>query len=117
MNGYQVTFFTQQDRHHRGKPLAEWLLHLAAEMNLGGATLIPGSEGMGHDRRFHSARFFDLADQPLTVLMVLTTEEADRVFQLLRAEGVHLFYVKTPVEFGSIGDPAVSDARSAGVGN
>ncbi len=98
-------------------PLAEWLLCLTAEMNLGGVTLIPGSAGMGHDRRFHSAHFFDLADQPLTVLMVPTTEEAGRASQLLRAEGVHLFYVKTPVEFGGIGDPAVPDARSAGAGN
>ncbi len=106
MNGYQITFFTQQDRRHAGKPLADWLVHLAAEMGLRGATLIAGSEGVGHDRRFHSAHFFELADQPLTVLMAVTTEEADRLFQRLRAEGVRLFYVKTPVEFGSIGDPA-----------
>jgi hypothetical protein len=33
-------------------------------------------------------------------------EEAERLFQRLRGEGVHLFYVKTPVEFGSIGDLA-----------
>lgn len=52
MNGYQITFFTQQDRQHAGKPLADWLMHLAAEMGLRGATLIPGSEGMGHDKRF-----------------------------------------------------------------
>lgn len=105
MNGYQITFFTQQNRRHAGKPLADWLVHLAAEMNLRGATLIPGSEGMGHDQRLHSAHFFELADQPLTVLMAVTTEEADRLFRRLRAEAVHVFYVRTPVEFGSIGNP------------
>jgi PII-like signaling protein len=105
MNGYQITFFTQQDRRHAGKLLADWLVHLAGEMDLRGATLIAGSEGMGRDRRFHSAHFFELADQPLTVLMAVTTEEADRLFQRLHAEGVDLFYVKTPVEFGSIGNP------------
>lgn len=105
MNGYQITFFTQQDRRHAGEPLADWLVHLAIEMGLRGATLIPGSEGVGQDGRFHSMHFFELADQPLAVLMAVTTEEAERLFQRLHAEGVHLFYVKTPVEFGSIGKP------------
>lgn len=110
MNGYQITFFTQQDRRHAGKPVADWLVHLVGELGLRGATLIPGSEGVGHDQRFHSAHFFELADQPLTVLVAVTTEEAERLFQRLHAEGVHLFYVKTPVEFGSIGNPEDPDA-------
>jgi len=105
MNGYQITFFTRQDRRHGGRPLAEWLLHLAAELGLQGATLIPASEGIGHDHRLHSARFFELAEQPQAVMMTLTTEETDGLFQRLRTENVHLFYTRTPVEFGSIGEP------------
>lgn len=103
MNGYQITFFTQQDRRHAGKPLADWLVHLAAEMGLRGATLIPGSEGVGHDRRFHSAHFFELVDQPLEVVMVVSTQEADQLFARLHAESVRLFYVKVPAEFGVVG--------------
>jgi PII-like signaling protein len=103
MNGYQITFFTQQDKRHHGKPLADWLVHLAQDMGLRGATLIPGSEGFGHHGRIHSAHFFELADQPLEVLVAVTAEEAERLFERLKAEGVHLFYVKTPVEFGTIG--------------
>lgn len=106
MNGYQITFFTQQDKRHQGKPVADWLLHLAQEMGLRGATLIAGSEGFGHHGRIHSAHFFELADQPLEVLMAVTAEESDRLFERLRAEGVHLFYVKTPVEFGVLGEQA-----------
>ena len=104
MNGYQITFFTQQDKRHHGKPLADWLVHLAQEMGLRGATLIAGSEGFGHHGRIHSAHFFELADQPLEVLMAVTAEEAARLFERLKAEGVHLFYVKTPVEFGILGE-------------
>ncbi|MEL0028914.1 MAG: DUF190 domain-containing protein [Perlucidibaca sp.] len=100
MNGYQITFFTQQDRHHRGMPLADWLVRLAGELDLRGATLIPASEGSGHHHHLHSAHFFDLADQPLTVLMAVTEDEAARLFQHLRAEGVNVFFVKTAVEFG-----------------
>ena len=104
MNGYQITFFTQQNRRHHGKSLADWLVHLAKELGLRGATLIPGSEGFGHQGRMHSAHFFELTDQPLEVLMAVTEEEAERLFARLRSEGVSLFYVKTPVEFGTLGD-------------
>ena len=104
MNGYQITFFTQQDKRHHGKPLADWLLHLAQEMGLRGATLIAGSEGFGHHGRIHSAHFFELADQPQEVLMAVTEEELQRLFGRLKTEGVHLFYVKTPVEFGTLGE-------------
>ena len=103
MNGFQVTFFTQQNRRHHGKPMGEWLVHLAMEMNLRGATLLPGAEGFGHHGKIHAARFFELADQPVEVLVAVTEEEAERLFARLRSEGVSLFYVKTPVEFGMLG--------------
>lgn len=103
MNGYQVSFLTVQGHRHAGKPVAEWLLQLAMEMGLRGATIIAGSEGFGKHRRVHSAHFFELADQPVEVVMAVTEDESRRLFERLREEGVHLFYVKTPVEFGEIG--------------
>ncbi|NWG31521.1 MAG: DUF190 domain-containing protein [Rhodocyclaceae bacterium] len=104
MNGYQVTFFTSQDRRHKGKPIGDWLVHLAQEMGLRGATLLTGGEGFGHHRRIHSAHFFELADQPIEVVMAVSEEELERLFARLKAEGVHLFYVKTAVEFGVLGE-------------
>ncbi|MCY1523741.1 putative ACR [compost metagenome] len=103
MNGYLLTFFTQQDRKHAGKPLADWLVQLAREMGLRGATLVPGSEGYGQGRRLHSVHFFELADQPLEVVLAVSEEESDRLFERLRAEQVKLFYIKAPVEFGTLG--------------
>ena len=103
MNGYQITFFTQQDKTHHGKPLGDWLIHLAKEMGLPGATMLSGVEGFGHHRRIHSARFFELADQPIEVVMAVSEDESERFFSRLRAKGVHLFYVKTPIEFGELG--------------
>jgi len=105
MNGYQITFFTQQDHRHKGKPLGDWLVHLAQELGLRGATLMAAGEGFGQHRRIHSAHFFELADQPLEVIMALSEEESNRLFERLKAEGVHLFYVKMPVEFGTLGEP------------
>ena len=103
MNGYQITFFTQQNRLHDGKPLGEWLILLARELNLPGATLISGSEGIGHRHRIHSAHFFELTEQPQEVQMV-GEEDSQRLFKKLKAEGVQVFYVKTPVEFGTLGE-------------
>lgn len=111
MRGYQITFFTHHDRRHKGRPLGDWLVHLAKELDLHGATLIAGTEGFGHHGRIHSAHFFDLADQPIEVLMAVTEEEATRLFERLQAEQVHVFYVKTPVEFGVLGEPANGDRR------
>ena len=105
MKGFQVTFFTQQDHRHNHKPLAEWLMLAARDLGIRGATIFAGSEGYGKHRRIHSSHFFELADQPQEIIMAVTEEEAQRLFDFLKREGVHLFYVRTPVEFGTLGEP------------
>ena len=104
MKGYQLTFFTQQDRQHNHLPLGEWLLQAAMKLGIGGATLIVATEGFGHDRKLHSAHFFELADQPVEVTMAVNEQQAERIFEHLRQEGVKVFYVKTPIEFGMTGE-------------
>jgi PII-like signaling protein len=104
MKGYQITFFTQQDRRHDHKPLSEWLLETARSLGLRGATLLPATEGFGQHHHIHSAHFFDLADQPQEIVMAVTEEESERLFAFLLKEGVRLFYVKSPVEFGLLGE-------------
>jgi PII-like signaling protein len=106
MKGFQITFFTQQDRRYHGKPLADWLVHLAKDMGMTGATLVAAAEGFGHARRIHSARFFDLADQPLEVTIIASEEDTARLLERLRSEGLDIFYAKTPVEFGHTGGNA-----------
>jgi PII-like signaling protein len=103
MNGYQITFFTVQGHRHKGKPVGDWLVQMAKEMGLSGATLIAGAEGFGHHRRMHSAHFIELTDQPLEVVMILSAEESERLLERLNREGVRLFYAKTPAEYGMTG--------------
>ena len=106
MEGYQLTFFTQQNRSHHGQPLHQWLLNLAQSMEIRGTTLVAAQEGMGAHHRIHSANFFELADQPIEITMVVSAQECDALMQRLNAEsGLHLFYAKSPVEFGTIGEP------------
>lgn len=105
MKGYQVTFFTQQDRRHAHKSVAEWLMWTARELGIRGATIVSASEGFGRDRRIHSARFFELAEQPQEVVMAVSEAELGQLFERIEQEGVHVFYAKTAVEFGVLGAP------------
>ncbi len=104
MQGFQITFFLQQDRRHEGRLLADWLIESARTLGVRGATVLAATEGFGAHRRIHSARFFELADQPVEVTIVATVEETDRLFAHLREHGVQVFYARTPVEFGTVGE-------------
>jgi PII-like signaling protein len=102
MNGYQITFYMEQDQRHHGHPLGQWLIDLARELHLHGATVRADVEGFGRSGRIHSAHFVELADRPMEFVTVVTEEEAARLFARLRTESVKLFYVKAPVEFGTL---------------
>jgi PII-like signaling protein len=104
MLGYQLTFFTQQDRSHQGRPVAQWLVEEARAMGIGGATLTPAAEGYGHDRKLRSVHFFELTDQPMQVTMAVSEADATRLFARIKEAGVNVFFVKTPIEFGMTGE-------------
>ena len=106
MKGYELTFFTQEDHLHGSKQLSEWLLLTARDLGLRGATIITGSESYGHNRHIHSARFFELADKPQEIIIIVTGEESNLLFDHLQKENVKLFYVKKQVEFGMSGKPS-----------
>jgi len=100
MQGFQLTFITQQGRRHRGRPLGEWLLQECRQLGIGGATLVAATEGYGRHGKIHSAHFIELADQPIEVTMAVDAAESERVFALLQREGIEIFYIKAPIEFG-----------------
>jgi len=104
MQGVLLNFYTEQNRKHHGRPLAEWLLDEARRLGVAGATLLHAAEGFGRAGRLHAAHFFELADQPVEVSMAVSPEVADRFMARLREEGISVFYVRIPVEFGSTDD-------------
>ena len=103
MKGFQITFFTEQDRRHGHKQIGDWLLELAKSLNIRGATVRADSKGIGRHGRLHSAHFFELADQPVEVMVAVTEEQATALFSRLEEEKANLFYVKAPVEYGTVG--------------
>ncbi len=101
--GYQVTFFTRQDCTFGNQPLGQWLLDLARDLGLKGATVSGGLEGVGHDGKVHVVNLYDLSEQPLKVVMVMTETEYHRLFQRLEQEPVSVFCTVNEVEFGMVG--------------
>lgn len=69
-----------------------------------GATVIQGSESIDHTGRLHSAHFFELVDQPVQIQLALSEAESEQLFTHLNQEDVRIFYVKTPVLFGTVGN-------------
>ena len=105
MHGYQLTFYTQQDRVHANQPLAQWLVAQARDLGLRGATLNGGLEGLGHDGAIHAINLFDVSDQPVQVTLVVTAEESERLLAHLTQTGVQVFYTRVAAEFGTLGAP------------
>lgn len=105
MYGYQITFFTQQDRIHDYVPLAQWLVDEAKKLGIRGATLSGAIQGLGHDGITYQINLFDLSDQPVQVTLVVNAEEAERLLNHLTQKLMQdVFYVLMPVEFGTIGN-------------
>lgn len=110
MNGFQITFFTEQGRRWGHKTVDHWLMDIAKSLGIRGMTTSVGVEGIGRDGKLHSAHFIELADQPIEITMAVTEEQCRSLFARLEHEKANLFYVKTAVEFGVLGNSA-SDSR------
>lgn len=104
MQGYQLTFFTQCNRHHGGFPLGERLLQKARILALSGAPLIAAAQGFGHVSKTHSARFFELVKQSIMVMMARSSADIVCLFQRLCDEVVDVFYVRAPIKFSMTGE-------------
>ncbi|QBQ17259.1 DUF190 domain-containing protein [Acinetobacter haemolyticus] len=109
MNGFLISFYTAQSRQYEGQSIVDWLLAIAKQMDLRGATVMNASQGLDHRGQFHSAGFFELADQPVQIQFAVTEQQATALLDYLKTQDISLFYVKSPIEFGFIGTASVSD--------
>lgn len=100
MNGYEITFFTEQNKHHKQQLLTKWLLETCQKLKIKGATVSTHLESINHLGLHHSAHFFELADEPISVMLIVSEEEKDLLFNEIRKEKVHVFYCYHQVFFG-----------------
>ena len=111
MLGYQIIFYVQQDQKYKGISLAHWLINRAGELNIGEAALFAAVEALDRNHKLHAARFFEQSDQHLQVQMILPEPDVERLFAAIEAEGLHIFYIKLPVEMGVTGEEDAALAR------
>ena len=104
MHGFQISLYTQQGRRHNHMSIAEWLVQEAKALGITGATITAAQGGYGRDGLYCSSHFFELGDQPVEISLAVNAEQADQLFARITAEKVPLFYIKTPIEFGIVGE-------------
>lgn len=104
MNGFLLTFYTEQNKRHGHRTICEWLLHEVKELGIHGATVISGSEGIGHAGARHAAHMLKLTDQPVQIIIAATDDEAQRLLDVVKAAHAHVFYTRSPVEYGLLGE-------------
>lgn len=101
MQGVCLKFFVSEVQRHGSELLYEWLLEQAKVMGIGGGTALRAVAGFGRHGRLHEEAFFELAgDLPVEIEFLVSTEQAERLLALLKAEGLRLFYVAIPAEYG-----------------
>jgi len=105
--GISLTFYVPESRRLHGRLAYEWLLEQALKAGLHGGSAFHALAGFGRAHRLHEAAFFELAgDTPVAVNFVVNADEETRLWALLEAEGVSLFYVREPVEYGVLNGSA-----------
>lgn len=98
MTGYQVTFYTTLRRPLQGTHVKDWLIGVARELGIPGLTVFAGMEGYGHDRRLHAAHFFEVADEPIMVVMIMSATHKDQLMARLAEAQADIFHVIQTVE-------------------
>jgi len=76
--GSLLRIFIGESDHHDGRPLYEWLVRKAREMEVAGATVLRGLMGYGLSSRIHTAKILRLSqDLPIVVELVDTREKLE----------------------------------------
>ena len=103
MKGTLLRFYVHENRRHHRVLLYDWLLDEAKQLGIRGGSAFRAIAGFGRHGVRHEEHFFELAgESTVEVEVAVSDEEADRLVARIRAEGVAIFYVRIPVEFGTV---------------
>lgn len=106
MKGYELIFMAPRSRRHHGKPVLDAVIDIARSQGIARYTRRINAEGSGTTGHVHSAHFFELADEPEELMLVVDEAAADRLVQAVEAQGVYVFLVRRPVDYRQLGQPA-----------
>lgn len=111
MHGSFLRFYLHENQRHRGILLWDWLLEQANKLAIRGGSAFRAMAGFGRHHVLHMDHFFELGGSlTVEVEFIVTDEEAQRLIELLRQEGVRVFYAHIPARFGVV-NPEAGDPR------
>ena len=103
MTGTLLRFYVHENRRHEHVLLYDWLLGEAKKLGIRGGSAVRALGGFGRHSIRHAEHFFELAgDVAVEVDLAVSDDEAERMLARVRSAGISVFYVRIPVEFGSI---------------
>ena len=103
MKGTYLRFYVHEARKRHGEMLYDWLLKKAKELGIHGGSAFRAIAGYGRHGIIHEQRFFELvADLTVEVEFIVSDDEAERLLEIIRQEGIHIVYAKVPADFGVI---------------
>lgn len=103
MKGTLLRFYVHENRRHRHLLLYEWLLEQAKQMGIHGGSAFRAIAGFGRHGVLHEERFFELAgDLTVEIDFAVSDDEAQRLIERIRAESISIFYVRMPMECGTV---------------
>lgn len=101
MNGTLLRFYVHESRKHRHILFYEWLLQQAKALGIQGGSAYRAIAGFGRHGVMHEEHFFELAgDLTVQVDFAVSDDDALRLLDRVRSEGVGVFYIRMSVEFG-----------------
>jgi PII-like signaling protein len=105
MQGICLRFYVHENRKHKHLPLYEWLLEEAKRLGIQGGSAFKAMAGYGRHGVLHEEHFFELAGGlAVEVAFVASAEECGKLLSVIEKEGISLFYAKSAVEYGVLGD-------------
>jgi uncharacterized protein len=103
--GVLLRIFMLQGQRHHGELVYDWLLRRAREMGIKGGAAFREIAGYGRHERMHEDSFFELGgDLPVEVMFAATESDCEQILDLLAHESLSLFYIRSPCEFGHVGE-------------
>lgn len=114
MEGLVLRFYVRENQRHHSVLLWQWLLDQANHQRIRGGSAFRALAGFGRHHQLHEDHFLELAGTlTVEVEFIVTAAEARELLELLRSEGIHLFYTETPTRFGITGDDAAAAGPAA----
>ncbi len=109
MQGSFIRFYVDENQSHHGVLLWEWLLNQANELGLSGGSAFRAIGGFGQRHNLHEDRFFELAGTArIKVEFVVSDDEANALIELVKKEGIRVFYARMPALFEVINSDKVN---------